>query len=525
MALDSNTMAKFQDFRRAKLGAATGRIGQAMGGTAETLRTGRSAAATFADRDPDLYRQRMKKEFMAKQEAKAGIHRDLQGDEQFYFSREQEERLAVMSDIQERLRMEIQMAQRDKDRAATSAAQSAAGRRQVKLSEIQRDMGDYTNNIERMLPATAAAAEALVSSYGVDSSKGAQDGALAQAYVDQIASDEGNMEILAKMKGEDLIDVLPNGRVVATGTAQQMRARLGAAFGEDGDARRIAEADAKAQAAQAGQAALAQAGVNPQQVLEEAMNTVANSEFTDAQKYHYMLKVAGKLHIPTGMLEQMVPGFKAIEGGYASERQVGQELIDLGFQQAEEIAGQTYAGDADRPSGLADLQSAWDQATKIAADSSAERRGEAPQEGMEGVDPDAEYSEMMGVPGLKRGATAKDRMIQTLDLIEQYPDKPVMQTLRDQIMASPEFGQFKEKMGYGDDMFAFREMNRMSRKQKKSTLKNDRQRRAGRMQQEMTARKPPTLPGTPGNQTPIPKPKAPESVELVEGSDSRVAGE
>lgn len=528
MPVSDSMMGKFKDFRRAKRGAVADRIHQGVGGTAETLRTGESAVSTFGKRDPQLYRDKLRQEFMAKQEAKMGITKDLQREEQFYYSREQEERLAIMSDIQERLRMEIQMAQRDKDRAATSAAQAAANKKQVKLQEIQRDVVDYTNNIERMLPATAAAAEALTSSYGLKGGKEQQDGALAAAYLRRIDPQE-NDALLGEMMADGLVTIGPDGKtpVPAPGvTSRQMRARMGMAFGDDDDARRMADADARAEAQQSLRAEMSSSGVNPQQVLEEAMNTVAQGEFTDAQKYQYMMAVAGKLHIPLGLMREMVPNFEGIEDAYDSERQVKQTIIDVGFAQAEEIAGRTYAGDAERPAGLSDLKSAWDQAKSIASDSAAERRG-GPAEGEEGyvADPDAEYAEMMGVPGLKRGVTAADRMVQTLDLIEQYPDKPVMQTLRDQIMASPEFAQFKKKMNYGDDMFAFREMNRMARKQHKATRISDRKQRANNMRTGLDARKAPAMPGTPQPKAPPAPPKKPEAVELVQGNASRVAEE
>ena len=529
MPVNQSTMDKFKDFRRAKRQEAADRVGQVVGGTAETLRTGRSAAATFADRDPQLKRDRMKAAFMAKQEAKLGILGDMQKEEQFYYSREQEERHAVLKDIHARLMAEVRVAENDASRAATSAAQAAAGKRLAKTQQAERSLAEEMN-LYGMDSGTEALVDSIAGSYGLaptkEEARAAKSGALAQGYMMQYLKTAGEPgstkynEALLSLDDAGLVDDDNNGNYVATGTPGQLKAHLATRFGEeDSQQRRMAEEDAKAYA----DGALRQqqqVPVDAKTVLQEGMAVLNESEIkTDSDKIEAMHELAGRLHLQPEHIRELVPGYAEIEAGAASERQTAETLVDAQLQAAYEDAGKTYGGDADVPE-MGNIYEAYKQAKGIAKENSP--LGAT-------ADDDEDWGTTIGIPGIQRAGTAQDRMRQTFDLIEQYPEAPAMQTIKQQIMASQDFADFKNQTGYGDDDFAFREMNRMARAQQKSQVRSDKAQRQLRFKQGLSSRKAQTATTTPQPNQAVPqaKPKkhTPASADLVQGTANRVAEE
>lgn len=84
----------------------------------------------------------------------------------------------------------------------------------------------------------------------------------------------------------------------------------------------------------------------------------------------------------------------------------------------------------------------------------------------------------MAEMGVDMTGTPTQRSLQLLDQIEKFSSDPKYVQMRNQIMESPEFKEFKKTRGYQDDEFAFKEMNRETRYQTDQRRIQDRKIRA-----------------------------------------------
>ena len=537
MPLSQDTLSKFKDFRRTKTGSILERGGQALGGGAETMRTGESAAATFGRRDPALKRERLRQQFMEKQGAKLGILQDLQAEEQFYFSREQEERMRVFEQISQNQRTLQQVEAQDRQRSASSATAAAQLGYRAISDEFDYKAREHQANTTGLTPATEAAVYRASSAAGFDKEglKRLKDAEAAQALVNQVARrmDPKDFQETMLDTGMAIMDPV-TGAVKANAESGQIQARVRTHYKEREDPEwHNVKADAQAEARQEVANSQLVSGASAEQVILANMDVLSQGDYTASQKYIAMNDLAADFNMPREMLIELAgvdPNtgesmYETIESQHKLDVETGDDELTQLNEDRKDIAKKTFGGDSEIVRGLEDISMAMEQARGMAQETS--------RAGPQGGEQDLSQGEgLYGLEGVSPAQTAAERMRQTFDLIEQYPDHPPLQTVRDQIMSSQEFSQFKDKMGYTDDTFAFREMNRMARQQQKDVRKSDKAQRALNMKQGMTGRAMRAArtdaPTTPLDKSPVaPKPKkhTPASAELVQGTASRVAEE
>lgn len=528
-----DTLRRFRDFRRTKTSAALSRIGQVVGGGAETMRTGRSAAQTFAERDPELERLRTRQRFLETQKARMGIIGDLEARERFELTQEQDRAKTQLQASLREAEMILSQEARNADRAQQASYQRESLRLQ-KLRQQGQELDDLRTDFEEIKPATKAVLDGV---FGA--------GRTRRATATDIKT--YNRQEVFKRAVE----------------AEETRYA--------GDPAGFARFDEQIQEARA--AIVSGAPINT------ALGGITDESVKSAIKNQIDLQAnMMRDEAPASEISQMDEDeFKAKLERIASAEQLSEAQRGLAIRKAQEDYGQAVSLDDESRAGAVLNQAKEDFGDLVKADEAYMEEvkkdvrvgggsvrandalvnvakdaqnlsevGRAPRyevgqairetipEAREGVEvtrdmgePPADLSrgDMYGT-GVAPAPTASERMLQTLDLIEQYPDQPALQYTRDTIMGSPEFAEFRKHYGYdqpGQEKLAFREMNRMARQQQKQARKDFRARRNLNIQQGLGGyqRKPEQmLPKTPER-----KQQQRASAEIVQGTDSRIAEE
>ena len=158
-------------------------------------------------------------------------------------------------------------------------------------------------------------------------------------------------------------------------------------------------------------------------------------------------------------------------------------------------AGQTHGGSGDYADRIADLE---DQGVRRVERASvppeqrrqAERAAQtevSTQDYLEYDEPDwtgegefdpAAGEQFLGLP-IKPASDAQARTLQMLDIIDEYPDHPPAQQAKADILAGPQFQQYKELLGYEgmNDSDVWKEMKREANAEMRDNRREFRRRR------------------------------------------------
>jgi hypothetical protein len=515
--LSPETLAKFRAFRRARTANALGRAGQIVGGTAETMRTGRSAAETFAARDPDLLRQRGRAEMLQQADAQMKVAKEQSAQERYYFEQEQQERISLLSDYAQRVQMEYDRARADADRAQRgSQAKAHLLVRVAELEKLQRDI-DNRMATDTLTPGAETVTDSVLRRFGMEPRKGTKS--LPKTEEQRIRK-----EALAQQMNEILDGLDPEGKEFQRRWNQATRSVNGvpdpdAPFVPDGmglavnpkyltmeellasepagDAEtetfgdRLREMDKSSRPlvsqARAERAMDFEAGAESQpqfasesekdSAFQAAMQQITNSGMNKHDEVLAIEKVMLAFGKTVDQARELLGTVTDEEGNttyrwdaMVEDRRLDQKDLDDAIEKQEQTlvtaAGKTFGGDA-RIQGIIDVGEAYRRATAL-----AEENAYDPNRIETGKDEDDD-----GIPDIEWAPTAAERFRQTLDMIDAYPDKPVAQYAKQSLMSSPEFAQFKEHYGYKDDAFAFREMNKLAKQQDRENKRSDRLRK------------------------------------------------
>lgn len=520
--LSPETLAKFRAFRRARTANALGRAGQIVGGTAETMRTGRSAAETFAARDPDLLRQRGRAEMLQQADAQMKVAKEQSAQERYYFEQEQQERISLLSDYAQRVKMEYDRARSDADRAQRgSQAKAQLLVRVAELEKLQRDI-DNRMATDTLTPGAETVTDSVLRRFGMEPRKGTKS--LPKTEEQRIRK-----EALVQQMNERLDGLDPEGKEFEALWDQATRSTKGvpnpdaedAPFIPDdtgtglmvnpkyrtmeellasepaGDAEtetfgdRLREMDKSSRPlvsqARAERAMDFEAGAESQprfasesekdSAFQAAMQQITNSGMNKHDEVLAIEKVMLTFGKTVDQARELLGTVTDDEGNttyrwdtMVEDRLRDQKDLDDAIEKQEQTlvtaAGKTFGGDA-RIQGIIDVGEAYRRSVALAKESAYD-----PNRIETGKDEDGD-----GIPDIEWAPTAAERFRQTLDMIDAYPDKPVAQYAKQSLMSSPEFAQFKEHYGYKDDAFAFREMNKLAKQQDRENKRSDRLRK------------------------------------------------
>lgn len=423
----------FDKFRKVKRKTAQTRISQAVGAGAETMRTGRSMAATLADRAPSFDTMSAKEKMLAKQQVVESIAKQ----EQWAFDKALEERLNILRENNGMTRAALAhiASLRASDVSAAGHAANLKVRelefRQVRLLERAKlistptkSTGDAWGRAMSTLPTEANRVDAM--------------------YKDFLAADP-----------------------MATA----------------GDKRQYLQ-DAKDDVAK-GLADNTMLPVSPQDLAAAFEAEVNNLEPGQSSQF---LKMAAQ---ELGMTEDEVMSGLDRNTVAALERQHDEVVRELDANNTEYLGNNVKLAEAPSwaygkrpdPRVLQQAQQAAQQGLVMGTPQPVMEPG-APGESLE-TDPQM-WTGMYGVQGIKPAGTAYDRTLQTLDLIDQYPEHPPLQEAKSAILQNQEFKNYMSSRGYQDEQFAFKEMNREMRIAKKQKKQADRVTRKINVEQGVT---------------------------------------
>jgi hypothetical protein len=485
--LSPETLAKFRAFRRSRTANALGRAGQIVGGTAETMRTGRSAAETFAARDPDLLRQRGRAEMLQQADAQMKVAKEQAAQERYYFEQEQQERISLLSDYAQRVKMEYDRARSDADRAQRgSQAKAQLLVRVAELEKLQRDI-DNRMATDTLTPGAETVTDSVLRRFGMEPRKGTKS--LPKTEEQRIRK-----EALAQQMNEILNGLDPNSEEFTERWDQATGSVNGVPGPGSEDAPfvdRLREMDKSSRPlvsqARTERAMDFEAGAESQprfasesekdSAFQAAMQQITNSGMNKHDEVLAIEKVMLTFGKTVDQARELLGTVTDEEGNttyrwdtMVEDRLRDQKDLDDAIEKQEQTlvtaAGKTFGGDA-RIQGIIDVGEAYRRSTAL-----AEENAYDPNRIETGKDEDGD-----GIPDIEWAPTAAERFRQTLDMIDAYPDKPVAQYAKQSLMSSPEFAQFKEHYGYKDDAFAFREMNKLAKQQDRENKRSDRLRK------------------------------------------------
>ena len=390
----------YKKYRNVKRKAAQTRIGQAVGGGAETMRTGRSAAETFAARAPQ-YDTMSAKEKMA---AKAAINKEIASQEQWAFEKALQERLDILKENNALTKAALVYIQSMRA-SDVSAAGHAANLKVRELEFRQAALNKEFRELVAPSKGTAAAWKRTRAGLGASFEDLRADPQF-DAYSD-----------------EDLLAYSQSVEASTDGLANALAAE--AKNLEPGQIRHFFKMAAQ------------EMGISETDLLNSLDDTTA------------------------GLLEQEM---------LASEKRAQAIEVEYADNNVKLATAPSWAyGKRPDPAILEQAQARAQQGPVMEGAPAPEGAPAGPGGDLE-QDP-SKWSGMYGVQGIKPAGTAYDRTIQTLDMIDQYPEHPPLQEARQQIMQGQEFKDYMARRGYQDEDFAFKEMNREMRLKKRSKLK------------------------------------------------------
>jgi hypothetical protein len=528
-----DTLRRFRDFRRAKTSAALSRVGQVVGGGAETLRTGRSAAQTFAERDPELERLRTRQRFLETQKARMGIIGDLEARERFELTQEQDRAKTQLQASLREAEMILNQEARNADRIQQASYQRESLRLQ-KLRQQGQELDDLRTDFEEIKPATQKVFDDLFGRGQTRRQSVAQIKATQGEQLLTEASRALSQQIEATGLEEEVARVQDQIR-----QGVNLDSALDTVADEDIKKALKRQIDSVARNLQIQSTASPTSQLSSED-LESKLNSIADADQLSIPQRALAIQTAleqsgldeasrndALLNAPRAldMISEAKEDFDNL--GKADEAYMKEVKRDVRVGGGSVRANDALGNVAKAAQNLSEVGRAprYEVGQAIRETIPEAREGVGVTRDMDEPQADLSRGDMFGT-GVSPAPTASERMLQTLDLIERYPDQPALQYTRDTIMNSPEFAEFRKHYGYdqpGQEKLAFREMNRMARQQQAQARKDFRARRNLNIQQGLGGyqRKPEQmLPKTPER-----KQQQSTSAEIVQGTDSRIAEE
>jgi len=512
--LSPEMMARFKDFRRKKRLRDRQRVAQVIGGAAGTWQGDPMAFERLA---PERRWEAERARFMAQKEQEAKVAARIGEEERYYFGKEQEERRTILSDIGAEVDRLSRIAETDA-RLAQNANEARARLQGIAKLEKVRQIQSKLLQSEGLTPAAEELRDQVFSQYNIP--KPPAIGPLNDAYVGR--------EVIAKAVADDpkRVAELTAAKVIVPGAdgvaepAPGVRAsELAKSLGVEGQDLADAQSLGRKQAREEQQRRIEATAQDPSVDMDAALRAVDQSEVNEHDRHNLMLIMSpdeDRIRRALGTDPEKGDRWELAKRKH-KDSQVSDEK-DLEYSMGDYIrtSGQTSGGRVGRYLGdLPSLSERYDQAKELAKRSSALR----------GKDEDDD-----GIPDVDWAPDAPGRFIQILDQIEQYPDKSPVKWAKQQIMESPQFSEFMKQYGYEEDPdYAFKEMNRMARRQQRSTKAKLRRRTRENIRQGIGGYASMARPGfTPTGdvvqETAEPKKKKPASTNLVTGATgSRIA--
>lgn len=454
------------------------RTAQAVGGTAETMRTGVSAAETFARREPQ-YDTMSQKEKLAAQQP---LVESLRKEETFYYGKALERELSYMAEQEKNYRAALQAAAQ-KYATMTSAAKARA---QLQTRRLEHDIGLLRADKEKMLTASPQSqAEFNSLAAGVDAELAQEKAQIVQALkaanpdasaaeIEAAADQVVDATVPAKMV--ELVDGVTQGK--EPGQARAIMQLMGSRYGVSMDDMKAAPGGERLEALDAEVARLVEANVEEADTKRAEWAQRAGQTFGGSREMDRLMA-----HGEQGAVRRQatpVRGEAAPAVGTRVPRAEAPAAAEAFEAGAEEVRAGPVGGPPVAPGAPAGVAY-----PRTPADPSLEpyRPPEA-GEPVEAFDVEQQQQEAYQLPEdsiyglpIKPAGTAAERTLQMLDLIEQYPEHPPLQQTKEALMSDPKFQQYKKDRGYEDDSFAFREMRREYGAQRRRTVKSDREAR------------------------------------------------
>ena len=520
--LSPEMMARLKTFRQAKRLRDRQRTGQVVGGLGGTLLGDPMAFERLA---PERLLEAERARFMAQKEQEARVAAQLGQQEQYYFGKEQEERRTVLSDIAQEMQRLSQIAQTDA-RLAQSGAQARANLQgRAKLERAQQTNADLLQSYG-LTPAAMELEKQLTRQYKFP--KPPAIGPLNDAYEGgaiiqrlRVLASEGDalaQKDLKRLEAEERIGSSPTGDIVASPgvRAVDLARSLKTSIDEEELVKARMDGRQKARAEQ--ERRIQATAQDPSTDIDAALLAVEQSRLSESDKHNLMLNISpdeDRIRQVLGVDSKGADRWGLVKTAHQTYQDTKERTLDTEMGDYIRTAGQTFGGRVERYLGdLPSLSERYDQAKEMAKKSSALR----------GKDEDGD-----GIPDVDWAPDAPGRFIQILDQIEQYPDQPPVKWAKQQIMGSPQFSEFMKQYGYEEDPdYAFKEMNRMARRQQRSTKAKLRRRTRENIRQGIggyagMARPGFTPTGDVVQETAEPK-KKPASTNLVTGATgSRIA--
>ena len=434
----------FRDFQRKKRKAAVGRISQAVGGTAEAVRTGQSAVDTFAKRAPQ-YDTMSSRE---KRAESAPLIAALGQEEQFYSSE------ALKKYLQDRRR------ESEEARAILAAAVQQRGQ------DVNASIARSRNTLKAESFAFADAQQKITGmTEPTDMTMSVIDGTVAKANADADA-------------------------IIAAGAADTYKAMLESVPEDERTATRLRQVEKQARAQAETDPALQK---QVRRIKAKAAQRATEQLFTDAKNSGAEGEELARLFSQAALGRELILGPLGVDGSrmpLSEDTAAGLRVANTELKKTIEesnthienqlvAARQVGAGDQTVESAVQgvlaqrEARGAQPSAEAAPAQEGAPVEGEAaPGEAPPGMD---SYKTFMGLQGVTPMSDSRTRTIQLLDLIEEHPEHPPLMEARNQLLQSPEFQAYKSKNNYRTDDVAFRIMRREMRQKLQDDRRADRQ--------------------------------------------------
>ena len=489
-------MKKFKDYQKARAEHTRRLVRQAAGGTAETLRTGRSAEETFRVRAPDYGDEYMTpKEKMAKrQELIASIAEQEAFTKLQLLENARTELRETMANQRAAGNMFVQL-EGQRSQQAQNAARLKRAEYENELKDLDRRLGD----LNTMGEAGTAVFKAAFSE--LDRGSPGYRAAYREMLAGALAQGGMSLEEFGGLDSEERRDTEQNvHKAMKHWQTVQLAMRVPEilelskdevgeglaviiALGGELDISQKALAAADPRAARMLDDEVTAQAQEMQQLNLETMNSWDIYKRAHNQSYTNqgpVKDVAEEIANSQASISEALNAAVDISGPSAARVLAGEEAAPVVFEEPGAFEGD---GTAKRPTD--EEEAAFE----------AERR--AVQPGLDAPPPQADYhSSLFGFP-IKPAGTAYDRTLQALDLLEEFPEHPPLEHFRNELLASTEFKTFATDRGYEDDAFALKQLRREMRHGKRKRLTKSRE-ALRRNQEEGVA--PPGLLGKPAKQ-------------------------
>lgn len=462
---------QFRDFQRKKRQAALARTGQYLGGGARALRTGESAAQAIAERDPFAGQTMSQREKLERQTAYAGM---LDKQEQEYAAMAQKERQAVFDQIMGAYRAQLQAEVQAMQEMGASARQAA----QLKLRAYDHQFKEAYSDLQDL-----------------------QGGDIQTRTI---------MDQVQKSIGPRMKEISRGAEAQYEADIAEMQQRVPHAFDQDtGDFATNAAGQQMARDMEARKRELQGdvAAARSEMLGDQVSALVDKTNPKDAQAMAQLAAGLEQMGAVGADVEALMAANPALADAEKARQTLiedqRQALVDI-TQDRARVAGQTYAGSQgvrEAAARLSDTAGMWQQAQQIAF-------------GEQAADPNATEPQQEGFMGLPvtPATESRDRIMQMMELVDQYPEHPPLQEAKRALMESEQFKQYQTDRGYKDPKIAFRLMRRELRQK----LRDDRRDTLQQVREDMKSGR---IHGAPR-----PQPSAPRKPTVpVQGAEARQA--